>query len=404
MRKLRLRYCYEIEKGKVPKNLYESQIEGSFPYLSMEYIRNNQFDTFATEGVKIPKNSCCLLWDGANAGETFINKDEGYLASTCAVLKPKGNIVTNMAKWYLSYFEDILRKQTNGMGIPHVNGEVLKNQLVPYYSEEEQITISNYLDKKVSAIDNFIKKEEKAISELKEYSVSLISDAVTKGLKNEPLRNNKCSLEIEKLPCSWNKNKLVRLAYCKSGSTPDRSSNYFWDNPTINWMVSGEVNKKYVYDTDEKISEWAFKKNSLRLHPINTVMLALNGQGKTKGMVAITKIKTTCNQSLLGMTCDSRLYYKFLYYYFRAVYKPLRSQVGDKSREGLSGDFIKSLVIPLPDIKEQLQIVDYLDKKCDAIDNLIKLKEQKIEKLKEYKKSLIFECVTGSRKITCQMN
>ncbi len=396
---LRFRYCFDIKKGKAPKKLFEDYIPNSYPYLTMEYIRTNTIDTYAIEGMKIPQNSCCLLWDGANAGEAFVNNQEGFLASTCAVLLSKSIIKRNMSVWYLLYLEDILRKLTNGMGIPHVNGEILKNQVLPIYDFDIQTQISDFLEKKAFAIDSLVLKEEKSIKEIEEYKKTLIVNLVTKGLRNKELIKNKCSLDINEIPINWTKNKLVRLAFCKSGSTPDRSNSKYWDNPKVNWMASGEVNKVNVYETDEKISEVAYKKSSLRMHPVNTVMIALNGQGKTKGMVAVLKTPSTCNQSLLGMTCYDKMNYKFLFYYFKAIYKSLRSQVGDKSREGLSGDYIKSLIIPVPPLDEQKEIVDYLDKKCEAIDKLLKLKEEKIEKLKEYKKSLIYECVTGRRQI-----
>ena len=95
---------------------------------------------------------------------------------------------------------------------------------------------------------------------------------------------------IDKTPIEWKLGKLYQYSRLTNGSTPSRKVDIYWKNGTIPWMTSGEVNKKIVKDIDIKISQRGYENTSLEILPIGTVMLGLNGQGKTKGTTA--KIKT----------------------------------------------------------------------------------------------------------------
>lgn len=165
-------------------------------------------------------------------------------------------------------------------------------------------------------------------------------------------------------------------------------------------MSSGEVNKTLVFETKESITELATLKTSAKVLPVNSVMVALNGQGKTKGMSAILKIRAACNQSLCAFQCDeSNLHYRYLFYSFQSMYKFLRSQAGDELRDGLAASFVRKQKIALPPVGQQLQISDYLDTKCAEIDSIISDKQKQLDILAEYRKSLIYEYVTGKKEV-----
>ena len=160
-------------------------------------------------------------------------------------------------------------------------------------------------------------------------------------------------------------------------------------------MSSGEVNKIEVFETNECITELGMANSSAKLMAPNTVMIALNGQGKTKGMSAILRIPSTCNQSLCGFKCDEeKLHYKHLFYCFQSMYKYLRSQAGDDSREGLSAFFVKKQRNPIPPYQEQHLIADFLDRESSKVDKLIIKQESRIKLLLELRQSIISKAVT----------
>ena len=111
---------------------------------------------------------------------------------------------------------------------------------------------------------------------------------------------------IGDIPESWEIKQIAYMSDSRSGGTPDRNDMRYWEDGTIPWMSSGEVNKVNVYETDEKITQLAIHNSSAKIIKNNSVMVALNGQGKTKGMSAILRIDSACNQSLCAFTCYER--------------------------------------------------------------------------------------------------
>lgn len=298
--------------------------------------------------------------------------------------------------WYYSmWFRYIYNKLGNGVRST-INAPQLLNYPVPKPSYKEQQKIARFLDKKVEKIDELIQVQEDAVVKLEEYKQSVITEAVTKGLEpNVEFINSNISW-LGNYPDHWSLSKIGRFSSSSSGGTPSRNEVQYWENGSIPWMSSGEVNYEYVYDTREKITLKGLKNSSAKLYPKGTVMVALNGQGATKGKSAVLMIESTCNQSLAALRCrESKINPFYLNYTFKVMYKFLRGLVGDGLRDGLTVSGLKETIICFPPLSEQIQIVNHLDKKTEEIKQLIQIKKDKIEKLNEYKKSLIYEAVTG---------
>ena len=198
---------------------------------------------------------------------------------------------------------------------------------------------------------------------------------------------------IGQIPEEWDLGKVKFFSKISAGATPDRNNIFFW-NGDINWMSSGEVNQEVVTHTAETITTLALKRTSTKLLPIGTVMLALNGQGKTKGTAAVLAIETASNQSLASFIVDDkRVNNIYLYYFFKANYSNIRGLKGD-DRDGLNLQLVSNIIIPLLDIKEQKKIADFLDKKTAQLDKGRAVVEEQIQNLKDYRASLIYETVT----------
>jgi type I restriction enzyme, S subunit len=123
----RFKYLAAIQKGKLPKKIVSENVDDLPPYLSMEYLRGGEANQWVQDkGITIvKKDEILLLWDGSNAGE-FIKSREGIISSTVAFIEFK-NIDKRFAWYYSKFLEIELKKKTIGMGIPHVNGEILNN-------------------------------------------------------------------------------------------------------------------------------------------------------------------------------------------------------------------------------------------------------------------------------------
>ncbi|WP_186805146.1 restriction endonuclease subunit S, partial [Alkalibacterium kapii] len=115
------------------------------------------------------------------------------------------------------------------------------------------------------------------------------------------------------IPEDWSVNKLKQLSTkIYAGATPSTRVKEYWDG-NIPWMSSGEINKKYVYSTEKYITKLGFDNSSTNIIPVNSVLMALAGQGKTRGTVAVNKIELTTNQSLAAMVIHENQNYKFIY-------------------------------------------------------------------------------------------
>lgn len=197
--------------------------------------------------------------------------------------------------------------------------------------------------------------------------------------------------ELGEIPESWNINKIGELTDIKTGGTPSTKCEEYWINGNIPWMVSGDVNKKIVNEVEGRITNSGMENSAAKLLPKDTVMIALNGQGKTKGTVAYLNIELTCNQSLAGFLPNNDVFNsKYLYYNLQSRYSEIRGLAGDGARNGLNLGLLRDILIPLPTIEEQEKIASILSTVDEQIDNVDGL----IQKNKELKKGLMQQLLT----------
>ncbi len=200
---------------------------------------------------------------------------------------------------------------------------------------------------------------------------------------------------IGEIPAHWKHIPLRWGTKIFSGGTPSRLKDAYWNSNDIPWLNSGEVNKKKILHANNYISKQGLNESSAKWIKAKSLIMALAGQGKTKGMVATLEMPSTCNQSLAAIEPDTKvLFYQFLYYYLDSKYQNIRGMVGDDARDGLNLEIIKSILSPLPPLFEQQQIANYLDQKTTAIDQLIQKKEQLIQLLEEKRTAMINQAVT----------
>ncbi|WP_253683082.1 restriction endonuclease subunit S [Treponema denticola] len=178
--------------------------------------------------------------------------------------------------------------------------------------------------------------------------------------------------------------KLENVSDIVLGGTPDRTKNEYWQNGNIPWMSSGEVNKKIIYSTNDFITKKGYDNSSATLVPASSTVVALAGQGKTRGMVARIKIELSTNQSLATLIPNEYLNNDYLYYYLEGQYNKLRNvSSGDGSRGGLNKEILKKFSIPLPSLSVQKYIVSILDKFDTLAHNISEGLPKEIEQRKK---------------------
>ena len=159
-------------------------------------------------------------------------------------------------------------------------------------------------------------------------------------------------------PAEYVVKNLGDLSECYAGATPSTKVKEYWDNGTIPWMSSGEVHMGHVTETESKITESGYKHASTKMVPVHSVVIALAGQGKTRGTVAITEIPLCTNQSLCAIVPSKDIHYEYLYHNLKGRYLELRGMAGDvNGRGGLNLKIVQSIKIVVPPIAEQMKFV-----------------------------------------------
>ncbi len=287
-----------------------------------------------------------------------------------------------------------------GSAIPQISVEQVKNNIVPIPPKEEQQKISAYLDRQCGLIDSVIEKTKASIEEYKKLRQAVITQAVTKGVRGDrPMKDSGIEW-IGEIPEEWKIVKLKRISIRIGDglhSTPeyDENGDYYF----LNGNNIGSDMLIFKENTD-RLNEAEYLKYKPCVLTDNTVLITLNGAtfGKTS---FYNNEKVLLGKSAGYITLKNEHSKKFLRYYLASIPAKI---IMDLSLNGttianLSLTTLNNFTTPLPCIEEQNEIAAYLDKKCTEIDSLISKKEQFLTELEAYKKSLIYEYVTGKKEV-----
>ncbi len=261
----------------------------------------------------------------------------------------------------------------------------------------EQQRIADYLDTKCAEIDSLIELQEQMIAQLTDYKQSVITEAVTKGLNPEAELVPSGIDWIGDIPKGWRVNKVNRLfGIIGSGTTPNSSDDDAFVG-SINWLQSGDINGSIITNACKKISNETLDKYSvLSVYKAPFIIVAM--YGASVGNISISHIDACVNQACCVLS-DSKIDFTYAFYAIKSAQRYLIFRAVGGGQPNISQYTLRQLCIPEPPLAEQQSIASYLDTKCHEIDSLIELKRQKIETLKDYKKSVIFEAVAGKTNI-----
>lgn len=283
-------------------------------------------------------------------------------------------------------------------GLKRISPTFMRNLLLPIPPILEQQSIATYLDQKCGEIDELITLQEEMITKLQSYKQSVITEAVTKGLdKNVPLKDSGIEW-IGEIPEHWNICKLKNIFLLSTGTTPKDFDQTSEEDNLINWYTPSDIldSCNDLFSSQRKLSEKVIYANKISLFPIGTLLYV--GIGASAGKVGYANENGYSNQQITGLI-PLNCYSRFYFYYLSALKDKIRDNAFFTTLPIINNAYLGQELIPFPTLSEQQSIANYLDQKCSEIDELISIKQQKIEKLKDYKKSLIFECVTGKRKV-----
>lgn len=300
-------------------------------------------------------------------------------------------------------FIDHVTKSTYGTKMPRANTDFIKNICVPVPPRIEQDRIALYLDATSAKIDSLISETRSSIEEYKKLKQAVITQAVTKGVRGEREMKDSKIEWVGNIPIDWNTIKLKYCTYIRArlGWKALKADEYVEIGfPFLS--AFNIVNNTLQFTNLNYINQFRYDESPEIQLSNGDVLLVKDGAGIGKcAIVENMPMPSTVNGSIAVVSVTNSLIPKYLYYYFLS--KMFQQHI-DLLKDGMGVPHLfqsdlKEIKIAFPSKDEQKEIADYLDGKCAEIDKLIAKKEQLVKELESYKKSLIYEVVTGKREV-----
>jgi type I restriction enzyme, S subunit len=196
------------------------------------------------------------------------------------------------------------------------------------------------------------------------------------------------------VPKGWLRRTIDDIASVSSGGTPSRSEPIYWGG-SIFWVTTAEVDFCEITDTNEKITELGLNNSSAKLFPPGTILMAMYGQGKTRGKVAKLGVEASTNQACAAIILRDNFHVDFYFQYLQSQYENIRELSNSGGQENLSGTIVKSIPVPVPPLPEQKKIAQILS----TWDKTITTTEKLLANSQQQKKALMQQLLTGKKRL-----
>ena len=407
---IKTKNAFNIISGATPKTdniaYWDGEITWITPadYKTEDIIIKSGKRNITTEGLNscgtsiVPQGSV-IFSKRAPIGLVAINAVPLCTNQGCISCIPKPYVNTKYFYYLMSVLTEWFELFGSGTTFKELSTNNFANFSLSQPSFTEQQSIATYLDQKCGEIDELITLQEEMITKLQSYKQSVITETVTKGLdKNVPLKDSGIEW-IGEIPEHWEIRKLKNIFLLSTGTTPKDFDKISEEDNLINWYTPSDIldSCNDLFSSQRKLSEKVIYENKISLFPIGTLLYV--GIGASAGKVGYANENGYSNQQITGLI-PLECYSRFYFYYLSALKDKIRDNAFFTTLPIINNAYLGQELIPYPPIHEQQSIANYLVQKCSEIDELISIKQQKIEKMKDYKKSLIFECVTGKRKVS----
>ncbi|MGX9931501.1 restriction endonuclease subunit S [Virgibacillus salarius] len=390
---IKLKYLCQINTGS--KDTQDKKDNGNYPF----FVRADNIERI--DEYTHNEEAVMTAGDGVGVGRVFhYYKGKFSAHQRVYVFTSFRNSDAKFIYYYLksNLASEVLQGNAKST-VDSLRRHMLTDFFVSIPSLHEQKSIVHYLDKVISEIDSLISDKEKLIELLEEKRQAIITESVTKGLNPDVKMKDSGVDWIGEIPEHWEKNKVKYSTYVKGriGWQGLRSDEFINEGP---YLVTGTdfVNGLVNWNSCYHISEERFNEAPAIQLKENDLLITKDG---TIGKVAIVKNKpekAILNSGVFVTRCLNNQYLtEYMYWILssKVFYKYIKYMETGSTIKHLYQETFVNFIYPLPNISEQKEIVDYINEKTNDIDSVILDSKKQIEKLKEYRQSLIYEAVTG---------
>ncbi len=352
--------------------------------------------------IQVKEGDLLVTKDGTIGKLAYIDYMPGIasLNSHLLLIRPlREQYINRFLYWVLSspVFQGYYELVASGSTMDSISQEKIGNFHFFVPNVAKQKVIADYLDKQCAKLDGIITDLGDQIEILQKYKKSLITETVTKGLDKSAVLKDSGIQWIGLMPRHWSVKKLKYLFRIFSGSTPDTSNNEYWDGE-VRWITPADykTKDKYVFGGERSITKNGYNSCGAILTPENSIIFSKRAP---IGTVAINKVELCTNQGCFSCVPIKNTNSAF-YYYFMSVTTDVFDLFGSGSTfKEISQSAFGNVKVPCPPYKEQEEIVLFLDRKTEKIDQILSVKAKQLEIIKSNRESLIFEYVTGKKYI-----
>ena len=291
--------------------------------------------------------------------------------------------------WYAFEIGKVYFGRGNVTTIPNLASSKLCELPIPVPPLPEQRSIATILGQVQKAIE----EQEKLLALTAELKRTLLHQLFTHGLRNEPQKQT----DIGPIPKSWEVTTVGSVARIQSGGTPSRDNPEYWQNGTIPWVKTGEIDYCVIQDAEEKITAKGLKESATRLFPKGTLLMAMYGQGVTRGRVGLLGVDAATNQACASITPNDKKQISsvFLYYFFEYHYEALRKLGHGANQRNMNAALIRSFPLAFPKPDEQAELITAFK----ALDEKRVLHERKKTLLQDLFRTLLHELMTAKTRV-----
>lgn len=367
-------------------------INDKLSWEKLNFINQQRYDE--SPEIKLKRGDVLLVKDGAGIGKCARIDDLPLGAATTnsslAVISTSSSLLYRYLYYYLisPIFQNYISRLLNGMGVPHLTQENLKNIKIPLPQFKEQVKIADFLDAKCADIDQIRADIDKQIEILTDYKKSIITEAVTKGLDPKAKMKDSGIEWIGKIPEHWTLTKIGSVYSLRSEKVSDKvfaplsvTKNGILPQLESVAKTDDGDNRKLVRKGDFVINSRSDRRGSCGISYLDGSVSLIN---------TVLKPRNEMNPRYYNWLFHTELFADEFYSWGHGIVDDLWTTRWQE---------MKNILIPVPTSIEQKAIASYLDEKCSEIDATIAEKQKQLETLEEYKKSLIFEYVTGKKEV-----
>ena len=393
MEKVRLKYLCSSYSTPITQD--EIKEEGLYPVYGASGLVGYK-NEYACKQVYLG-----IIKDGAGVGRIDQYEQQSSLLGTMAYIVPAPGVNISWLRYAIMGMN--LGKDISATTIPHIYFKDYGNRLVPFIDQDEQRRIADFLDRRCAEIDRVIDATQQTIEEYKALKQSIITEAVTKGIRRNRQMKESGIEWIGPIPEKWS--LLRKLSYAVKKSISYGIVKLFDPDDENGVMVlrcsdvrEGSISTENIRTVTQAVS------NDYKRTLLEGGEVLINVRGTLGGCAVVPYDMKGFNiaREVAMVSVSKTLHNRFLMYYFLSnVFKTYEEKhLAGSVYIGLNIEMLSACPVPLPSLSEQIAISDYLDNRCNEINQLIAAKQQLLSELESYKNSIIFEYVTGKKAAT----